>query len=156
MSTDDSRFRLVIIDDNRSEIVLLREALADSGHPIDVLAFGDGAQALAGLMGESQVDLVLCDISMPVMDGLDLVERLRTIPHLARTLFVLMSTSIDLELPATLRRRCQDVACIRKGVTWSDYRGIVDALHRRMTAHRLGPGLGIEDPDAPRAGLIRD
>jgi CheY-like chemotaxis protein len=149
MSPGPSRFRLVIIDDNQSDIVLLREAIDDSGLPIEVIAFTSVTQAIGSLTDEQPVDLILSDINMPLMTGFDLVERLRAIPHLAKTTLVLMSSCVDLELPAAIRHRCSDVAYIRKGVTWSDYRGIVEALHRRMAMRTaMDDGIGAQQDGA--------
>lgn len=131
---------MVIIDDNRSDIVLLCEAIDDSGFPIEVIGFTTAEEALDGLANAVPIDLILSDISMPLMSGFDLVERLRAIPHLAKTGLVLMSSSIDLELPEAVRRRFGDVTYIRKGVAWNDYRGIVETLYRRMAARVSGDG----------------
>lgn len=148
MSTERPDFRLVIIDDNRSDIVLLREAIADSGHPIEVIHFTAAAAALASLAQVQRVDLILCDINMPAMSGLEVVERLRTVPHLAATTVVLMSGSIDRELPAAIRRRCGGITYLRKGITWGDYRGIVEGLYRRMEA----PAAAAADGGRRRGG----
>jgi two-component system chemotaxis response regulator CheY len=41
----------------------------------EVLEAGNGAEALAAVEA-NQVDLILCDINMPVMDGLEFVKKL--------------------------------------------------------------------------------
>ena len=154
MSGEPPVFRLVVIDDNHSDIVLLQEAVRESGHPIEMIPFTGAPQALAALPAMAPVDLILSDINMPLMNGFELAERLHAIPHLGTTCIVLMSSGVDLELPTTIHRRSRDVAYIRKGVTWSDFRAIADALHRRMTAKRAEIeqerlGLGM-----PHNGLI--
>lgn len=136
MSTERLPFRLVVIDDNHSDIVLLQEAIADSGHPIEMIPFTSPVQALAALPSVPAVDLVLCDINMPLMNGFELAERLHAVTHLGMTAVVLMSSAVGLEMPTTAHRRGRDLAYIRKGVTWSDFRAIADALHRRMDAMR--------------------
>lgn len=65
---------IVLVDDDddlRSMLVLILESL---GHPVRQAR--DGAQAL-GLVRESVPDLVITDLSMPGLNGLELIERLR-------------------------------------------------------------------------------
>lgn len=59
---------LAIIDDDCSILVLLEAYLADTYR---VLTFGSGQAAINGLLGK-QVDLVISDLNMPVVDGLQL------------------------------------------------------------------------------------
>lgn len=55
------------------------------------LAASSGAEALA-LLEKQAVDLVMLDLVMPVMDGREVVQRIRAIPHY-RTLPILVITS---------------------------------------------------------------
>jgi two-component system, chemotaxis family, chemotaxis protein CheY len=50
----------------------LRQAGLSLGHVFEV---GNGAEALAAVQ-ENKLDLILCDINMPVMDGLEFVRQL--------------------------------------------------------------------------------
>jgi two-component system response regulator AtoC len=67
--------RILIVDDEASVVFMLREVLEERGH--EVISAENGDQVLrlddAELEG---VDLVLCDYSMPGMDGLSLLGRL--------------------------------------------------------------------------------
>jgi DNA-binding response OmpR family regulator len=54
----------------------------------------NGAEALAYL-GEHRVDLVLADITMPELDGLALLERLRATPALCRVPVLLLTARGD-------------------------------------------------------------
>jgi len=51
---------------------------------------GDGEEALALALARKP-DLILCDIRMPRMDGLELLRRLRAIPELAAVPVIAMS-----------------------------------------------------------------
>jgi len=63
---------LVVEDDNNQRDLYVEELTADG---YNVLSAADGRQAL-GIARESTPDLVILDINMPVMDGLDTLSRL--------------------------------------------------------------------------------
>ena len=67
----DPRARILVVDDEESIRVLVSDYLAESGYAPTVAA--DGQEALDSL-AKARVDLVIADIRMPVMDGLDLLE----------------------------------------------------------------------------------
>jgi CheY-like chemotaxis protein len=60
--------RVLVIDDEAMIRSLLRTILSVAGR--EVFEAGDGAEALRLLEGQP-VELVLCDLRMPVMDGLE-------------------------------------------------------------------------------------
>ena len=65
--------KLLIIDDERGIRNTLREILADEGHEVDVAE--NGKQGLE--MARSKAyDLIYCDIKMPEMDGMELLEKI--------------------------------------------------------------------------------
>jgi CheY-like chemotaxis protein len=59
---------ILVVDDLESMRALLRRQLSELGHT--VLDAGDGPEALAVVRGrEGKLDLVLCDVVMPGMNG---------------------------------------------------------------------------------------
>jgi two-component system response regulator MprA len=66
--------RILVVDDDPQILSLLRRGLAYEGYTVDVAE--DGAQALAKAR-ENQPDLVVLDIMMPKLDGLEVTRRLR-------------------------------------------------------------------------------
>jgi CheY-like chemotaxis protein len=64
---------LLIVDDHPSNLKLLRAALEDEYELVSAL---DARQALA-LLGQVVPDLVLLDVELPDMDGLELARRIR-------------------------------------------------------------------------------
>ena len=60
--------RVMVVDDDAETLALLREVIAKEGH--DVETAEDAETALVRL-GEWQPELVITDIHMPGMDGLD-------------------------------------------------------------------------------------
>jgi signal transduction histidine kinase/ActR/RegA family two-component response regulator len=65
------RSRLMLVDDDATVRDTLAEQLEDAGYA--VLQASDGEDALALLDGGEAVDLILSDLSMPGMDGVDLI-----------------------------------------------------------------------------------
>jgi EAL domain-containing protein (putative c-di-GMP-specific phosphodiesterase class I) len=66
--------RVLVADDDESVRLLMGRILSSSGHEV-VLAH-DGEEALQ-LYSKSSIDLIVSDISMPRMDGLTLLRRVR-------------------------------------------------------------------------------
>ena len=71
---DRGRRRVLIVDDSPIVRDLLSELLSSVG--LEVRVAGDGAAALEAL-DDRPVDLIVCDVEMPVMDGFELLRRLR-------------------------------------------------------------------------------
>jgi chemotaxis protein histidine kinase CheA len=83
------RQRVLVVDDAISVRKAVSQLLQDGGY--EVLTARDGLDALRSLNHE-RVDLVLTDLEMPNLNGLELTERLRRTDHLAE-LPVVMITS---------------------------------------------------------------
>jgi len=68
--------RTLIVDDSSVMRKIVERSLRQAGIDLtEVLQAGNGAEAMAVLQ-EHQVDLILCDINMPVMDGLEFIKQL--------------------------------------------------------------------------------
>jgi len=68
--------RVLIVDDSSVMRKILERSLRQAGVELtSVFQAGNGAEALA-VLADNQVDLILCDINMPVMDGLEFVKQL--------------------------------------------------------------------------------
>jgi len=74
-----SPHRIAVVEDNPDNRLLLQALLADT-YLID--EYEDGATALAGIV-TSRPALVLLDISLPGMDGPEVLKRLRAAPTFA-------------------------------------------------------------------------
>jgi two-component system NtrC family response regulator len=65
---------ILIVDDEKNYTLVLAAVLEDVG--FETLTANSGSEALA-VLAESDVDLVLTDMKMPSMDGIDLLERIK-------------------------------------------------------------------------------
>lgn len=66
--------RILVVDDAPAVTALLRTVLEGAGHT--VIEANDGAAGL-DLLARSSVDLVVLDMMMPGLDGIETVKRLR-------------------------------------------------------------------------------
>jgi CheY-like chemotaxis protein len=71
--------RILLIDDDPQIVALLTEVLGHHGH--DVMAAADGRLGLK-LVAEHHPELVITDIFLPEIDGLEVIWRLRDQPRL--------------------------------------------------------------------------
>jgi len=68
--------RVLIVDDSSVMRKIVARSLQQAGLDLtQVLDAGNGAEALA-VVRQEKVDLILCDINMPIMDGLEFVKQL--------------------------------------------------------------------------------
>jgi CheY-like chemotaxis protein len=65
---------VLVADDDEDILALVKAVLERSGH--EVMTAGDGVEALA-LVRDRRPDLAVLDVSMPELDGLEVLRRLR-------------------------------------------------------------------------------
>jgi two-component system chemotaxis response regulator CheY len=71
-----NKISALIVDDSSVMRKIVERSLRQAGLELaEVVEAANGAEALTAL-ATHQVDLILCDINMPVMDGLEFVQQL--------------------------------------------------------------------------------
>jgi DNA-binding response OmpR family regulator len=89
----DARKRILCIEDDRETAALIAEELSDRGFGVSIAYSGE--EGLAAILRE-RPDLVLSDISMPVMSGFELLERLIALaPRFEAMPFVFLTALAD-------------------------------------------------------------
>ena len=84
---------VLIVDDSAAIRKILQRVLRQAEVPIDeVFEAGDGVEALATLKAKSTVGLILSDINMPNMDGIQFLTQVRAMPEWANVPFVMITT----------------------------------------------------------------
>ena len=83
--------QLLMIEDDHRLAQMVGEYLGQSG--LQVTHMADGASGLARLQGGEPPDLVILDLMLPDMDGLEVCRRLRALPGPAAQVPVLMLTA---------------------------------------------------------------
>jgi DNA-binding response OmpR family regulator len=87
--------KILCIEDDRETAALIAEELVDRGFEVTVAH--DGREGLAAIL-KIMPDLVLSDISMPVMSGFELLERLIALaPRFSKMPFVFLTALTDRE-----------------------------------------------------------
>lgn len=67
--------RVLTVDDSRTILAMLHHTLSNAGY--EVLQAEDGQQGLE-VLKTSSVDVVITDINMPVMDGIEFIKHVRS------------------------------------------------------------------------------
>jgi two-component system, chemotaxis family, chemotaxis protein CheY len=85
-------FSILVVDDSDVMRSIIRRVLGISGIDIgNVFEAGNGAEALR-VMEQKWVDVVLTDINMPVMSGVELMAHMRESETFAATPVIVIST----------------------------------------------------------------
>ncbi len=79
---------ILVVDDEAAIISFLTRFLTSRGHA--VVGASDGMHALR-IAEQFTFDVVVCDLHMPEMDGVELIRRMRMLPSCAGTRYVLSS-----------------------------------------------------------------
>ena len=91
--------KIVVAEDNNSDVTLVREALKLHGIDGEVVVIRDGAEAVQYFRGVdldsrlSAPDIVLLDMHLPKCDGADILTALRSTERIAQTPVVVMTSS---------------------------------------------------------------
>ena len=109
---------ILLIEDNPSDEVLILRALKHSNIVNDVVVSRDGAQAQDYLFGRDKTELpqvVMLDLRLPKVDGLEVLRRLRTDQRTRRLPLVIFTSSIE-EEDDLGGRRWEPINFVRKPI----------------------------------------
>ena len=113
---------VLVIDDVNSVLQLIRGSLIDQ--PVDVVTALDGGSGLA-LAQEIKPDLILLDLALPVMDGWEVLDVLRSDPSTADLPIVIVTAHGDSNTAARAREVGAD-GFISKPFRPAELRRIID------------------------------
>jgi two-component system response regulator len=96
MRADVPERRILLVEDNRTDVTLIRLAFAEHGIDHELVVLDDGEKALdyiAKLNGEKLPELMIVDLNLPKRDGIEVIENIRSTPALDRIPIVVFTTS---------------------------------------------------------------
>jgi two-component system chemotaxis response regulator CheY len=86
--------QILIVDDSPSVLAILEDMLVDLGY--EVTAAADGRQACQ-LAEDTRYDLIITDLTMPVMDGMEFAQAAKKMPNCKFVPIVMLSSEDDEE-----------------------------------------------------------
>jgi CheY-like chemotaxis protein len=128
---------ILVAEDNPDDVFLLRHAFKKAGASSNLHSVNDGMEALAYLKGQDRFsdrkanpfpDLLLLDINMPRMNGLEVLEWIRGNPQCSR-LIVYMLTASSRESDVQRAHDLRANAYIVKPTRLDDLVTFVKVLH---------------------------
>lgn len=129
-SDTPSPVRILVVDDDPGDVLMIEEALADSDVDKVIDVVGDGQEAMEFLRREGRhtdarrPDVILLDLNMPRMDGRQVLgevkrdEDLRTIP-----IVVLTTSNADTDIVSSYTLQAN--AYVTKPIDLDDFNDVV-------------------------------
>jgi two-component system, chemotaxis family, chemotaxis protein CheY len=85
-----SRKKILVVDDSATVRQQVSMALGQAGY--DVIEAADGQYGLEAVEGNADLTLVICDVNMPRMNGLDMLAAVKRDPRHARLPILMLTT----------------------------------------------------------------
>lgn len=134
MSLEGKPVSIVMIEDDEGHARLIERNIRRAGVNNELIAFTNGADALAFLLGDDQSGevsakkqlLVLLDLNLPDMTGITILEKIKANAHTKRSPVIVLTTTDD----AREIQRCYDLGAnvyITKPV---DYENFANAIRQ--------------------------
>lgn len=128
--------RVLVVDDVEENVLLATLRLENAGH--EVVGVMSGAEALQKLDAE-HFDMVLMDIQMPEMDGLETTRRIRNSGSTYADIPIIALTASVMEDDRSRARAVGFDAIVAKPIDFDELFGTMDALARDLEIAGLDP-----------------
>jgi len=83
---------VLAVDDDLINLKLLKSMLMKSGHVKEVIEAKNGSDAIGELKGRNDIDLILLDIIMPIMGGIEMLKVVRADDNLRQLPIIVLTT----------------------------------------------------------------
>ncbi|MEM9276509.1 MAG: response regulator [Cyanobacteria bacterium P01_F01_bin.143] len=99
VETDEHPKIILLVEDNKADIRLIKEALKNSSISYELVTVRDGVDAMLYLRREGDYaealrpDLVVLDLNLPKKDGREVLEEIKTDSQLKRIPVIILTTS---------------------------------------------------------------
>ncbi|HFQ14347.1 MAG TPA: response regulator [Gammaproteobacteria bacterium] len=138
--------RILLVEDNPDDEALARRALKKSALADDLIVAKDGVEALDYLLGETRSgedmpDLILLDINLPRLNGLEVLKRLRRYPPTHNLPVVMFSSSREeQDIATSYEYGCNSY--IRKPVDFNKFSDMIVQVERYWLSLNEAPHAG--------------
>ena len=136
--------RILLVDDEQAILTLLSYPLQQDGY--EVVRAADGVEALARF-GETEFDLVVLDVTMPHLDGLEVCRRLRATSSVP----IIMLTAKTEEIDKVLGLELGADDYITKPFSIREFRSRVKAALRRSAMINSTSEVARDEAEEPLA-----
>jgi CheY-like chemotaxis protein len=128
--------QILIADDDREDHLILKEYFREKGIADEVLFVENGQQVMAYLTSVTETAalprLVVLDVRMPVLDGVQTLTRMKQLPHL-KSIPVIMLTTSENEVDRHTALDLGALAYLVKPVTLEDGRNMIERFASFIT-----------------------
>jgi len=93
--------KVIVVDDSRSVRAQVGAILTEAGY--EVLEASDGLEGAAKIAEVIDLSLVICDVNMPKMSGIDMVTLIKQDPRNADLLVLMLTTEARANIIAQAR-----------------------------------------------------
>lgn len=135
---------VLLVEDDDVDVMAIQRAFRDRRLLNPIVVAKDGIEALAVLRGEPGAAslprpyVMLIDLRLPRMDGLELLDTIRADAHLRDTIvFVLTTSQHDEDIAAAYRK--QVAGYILKSNAGADFMKLIDLLDAYWKVVELAP-----------------
>jgi DNA-binding response OmpR family regulator len=90
----DTQRTIMVVDDNPDIITIVKTILEGKGYQV---LSASGGQELLNLLTDRKPDLIILDIMMPEMDGLEVLGRLKAVAETASVPVILLTAKVQYE-----------------------------------------------------------
>jgi putative two-component system response regulator len=86
------KINVLAVDDDMINLKLLKSMLMKTGVVEEVVEAGNGSDAIGVLKSRDDIDLILLDIIMPVMNGIEMLKVVRADDNLKQLPIIVLTT----------------------------------------------------------------
>jgi putative two-component system response regulator len=86
------QINVLAVDDDMINLKLLKSMLMKTGNVAEVIEAGNGSDAIGILKSRNDIDIILLDIIMPIMNGIEMLKVVRADENLMQLPIIVLTT----------------------------------------------------------------
>lgn len=140
MKTEIKKINILLVEDSEDDILLAKLALNEIGLVNKIWTAKNGEMALEKVdelqKSNEKIDLILMDINLPLLNGLEILKELRNSPKTS-DYSIAIFTSSDLESDMSLSSKYKADFFIKKPNTINEYISIMKKITNYAVKNRV-------------------